>query len=106
MFPARLLALLVFSTSVAGRLADDIVHAFEGAVDCGGCHALLLPLQGLAYLGDSVFSDTIISVCKVLRVSPVLHENRYMFSFLHGSLKTRTFVKARSPNRLLSSHTT
>lgn len=62
------LAFLLFSTCAIGSLVDDIVYGIEGAVDCGGCHALLFPLQGLAYLGDSVFSDTIIAVCKVLRL--------------------------------------
>lgn len=77
------LAFLLFSTCAIGSLVDDIVYGIEGAVDCGGCHALLFPLQGLAYLGDSVFSDTIIAVCKVLRVSPVhIGEKQNMFGLL------------------------
>jgi sphingomyelin phosphodiesterase len=51
------------------NLVDDIVNAITGAVDCGSCHALLLPLAGLALIGDAAFSDTIIAVCKTLGVS-------------------------------------
>ncbi|KAK7026880.1 hypothetical protein VNI00_015422 [Paramarasmius palmivorus] len=40
-------------------LVDDIINALEGAVTCAGCHTLLLPLKGLALLGDSAFADTI-----------------------------------------------
>lgn len=76
MFSAKSwLALLMFSTCVFGTsnttLADDLVKSFEGAVDCSGCHALLLPLQFLAQLGDSVFTNTIIAICATLRVSAV-----------------------------------
>ncbi|KAF8066055.1 hypothetical protein FPV67DRAFT_1450641 [Lyophyllum atratum] len=48
-----LLAVLLFVCAAYGSLVDDIVNAIENAVDCGACHALLVPLQGLAVLGDS-----------------------------------------------------
>lgn len=49
-------------------LVDDIVDAIVDAVDCPSCHALLVPLKGVALLGDGAFSSTIIAVCKVLNV--------------------------------------
>ena len=71
MLAAKLLsALLLFGTCVFGSLVNDIVHALQNAVDCGGCHALLVPLQVLALLGDKVFSNTFISVCNTLHVGP------------------------------------
>ncbi|KAF9467960.1 sphingomyelin phosphodiesterase [Collybia nuda] len=62
------LALLLFFTCATCSLVDDIVDAIENAVDCGSCHALLVPLAGLALLGDSAFSSTITAVCKSLGV--------------------------------------
>ncbi|KAF5378767.1 hypothetical protein D9615_006955 [Tricholomella constricta] len=63
-----LLPLLLFVCFVHGGLVDDIVNAIVKAVDCGSCHALLVPLQGLAHLGDSAFSNTFIALCKHLKV--------------------------------------
>ncbi|RDB27900.1 putative sphingomyelin phosphodiesterase asm-3 [Hypsizygus marmoreus] len=64
-----LLALLLLcSCLVYGSLIDDILDAIEKAVDCGSCHALLLPLGGLALLGDSAFSGTVTAICKVLKI--------------------------------------
>ena len=73
-----LLALLSVSTFVVGSLVDDLVYGLDGAVDCSGCHALLWPLQGLAYLGDGVFSDTMIAICEVLHVSPVVAASKHI----------------------------
>lgn len=52
--------------SVYGSLIDDIVNAITQAVDCGSCHALLVPLKGLAALGNSPFSNTMAAVCKLI----------------------------------------
>lgn len=96
-----LLALLLSGTCVVGSLVDDLVYGLDGAVDCSGCHALLWPLQGLAYLGDGVFSDTIIAVCEVLRVSPdVLRQTKQIQTRAFGRLKTRMFVEAQSANKV------
>jgi len=54
--------------SVYGSLIDDIVNAITQAVDCDSCHALLVPLKGLAALGNSPFSNTMAAVCKVIGV--------------------------------------
>ncbi|XP_006463350.1 hypothetical protein AGABI2DRAFT_194192 [Agaricus bisporus var. bisporus H97] len=49
-------------------LVDDIVNAITHAVDCASCHALLLPLAGLALIGDGALTGTITAVCKALGV--------------------------------------
>jgi sphingomyelin phosphodiesterase len=64
-----LLPLVIFCTYVAGSLVNDIVDALQSAVNCAGCHALLVPLKGLAVLGDSAFTNTLVTVCKALDVS-------------------------------------
>ena len=84
MLAAKLLfALLLFSTCVLGNLVGDIIHALQSAVDCGGCHALLVPLQVLAHLGDKAFSDTLIGVCNALHVSPALREETKCSCLVH-----------------------
>jgi sphingomyelin phosphodiesterase len=65
-----LLVLLLFCKCVVGSVVDDMIHAFQSAVDCAGCHSLLAVLQGVAILGDSVFSNTLVGICETLRVSP------------------------------------
>lgn len=62
---------LPFCGGTSASLVDDIVDAITHAVDCGSCHALLVPIKGLAELGDSAFSSTIIAVCKTLGVGNV-----------------------------------
>ncbi|KAL9709442.1 hypothetical protein Ac2012v2_007177 [Leucoagaricus gongylophorus] len=52
--------------SVYGSLIDDLVNAITQAVDCDSCHALLVPLKGLADLGNSAFSDSMAAVCKAI----------------------------------------
>ncbi|KAF5357090.1 hypothetical protein D9756_006561 [Leucocoprinus leucothites] len=61
-----LLVALCASNSVHASLVDDIVNAITHAVDCTSCHALLVPLKGLAVLGDSAFSSTFTAVCNAL----------------------------------------
>lgn len=63
-----LVAALCYTRGTSASLVDDIVNAITNAVDCGSCHALLVPLAGLALLGNTAFSDTIIAVCKTLGV--------------------------------------
>ena len=60
--------LLVLASCTAGSLLDEVLTAFEHAVDCGSCHALLVPLKALALLGDSTFVDTLVTVCQTLKV--------------------------------------
>ncbi|TFK38175.1 Metallo-dependent phosphatase-like protein [Crucibulum laeve] len=62
------LVTLLFSLCVSASLVDDIISAIENAVDCASCHTLLVALQGLALLGDSIFDTTIITVCKTLKI--------------------------------------
>ena len=70
MFPSQLIStLLICVCVVRANLADDIVDAIANAVSCTACHALLVPLAGVAELGDSAFSDTFIEVCKIVGVS-------------------------------------
>ncbi|KAG6829815.1 hypothetical protein H0H87_010044 [Tephrocybe sp. NHM501043] len=64
----KALTLLLFSCAVRGSLVDDIVDAIVNAVSCASCHALLVPLQAVAVIGDSAFSDTFIAVCKIVHV--------------------------------------
>jgi hypothetical protein len=48
-----------------------------------------------------VFSDTIIAVCEVLRVSPdVLRQTKQIQTRAFGRLKTRMFVEAQSANKV------
>ncbi|GJF00288.1 sphingomyelin phosphodiesterase [Phanerochaete sordida] len=47
----------------AGDLLSDIENALANATDCASCHALLLPLQTLAHLGNAAFVDTIVALC-------------------------------------------
>ncbi|KAL0565392.1 hypothetical protein V5O48_016629 [Marasmius crinis-equi] len=67
---ARLLLLfaLGLSSSSNASLIDDLIQAFERAVTCGGCHALLVPLKGLAALGDKPFGDALATICSTLKL--------------------------------------
>uniref|UniRef100_A0A0W0GDV1 Calcineurin-like phosphoesterase domain-containing protein n=1 Tax=Moniliophthora roreri TaxID=221103 RepID=A0A0W0GDV1_MONRR len=67
-FLLLLVPLLQSFHQARASLIDDIIDALEGAVDCAGCHALLLPLKGLALLGDSAFSGTLNTVCTTLKL--------------------------------------
>lgn len=53
----------------SASLLDDILEAFEQAVDCVSCHSLLVSLQALADLGDTLFSDTLITICQTVKVN-------------------------------------
>ncbi|KAG6900286.1 hypothetical protein C0995_003956 [Termitomyces sp. Mi166 len=69
MFWLRTLSTLsLCACAVRANLVDDIVDAIESAVTCTACHALLVPMAGVAVLGDSAFSDTLIEVCKIVGV--------------------------------------
>lgn len=66
-------SLLCVFLLVAGSradLIDQIIAAFEAAVDCPSCLALLSPLQAFAGLGDDTFVAGFIEVCDALHVSP------------------------------------
>ena len=60
---------LIPSSCTARGLLVETLTAFENAVDCESCHALLVPLQALAVLGNSAFVDTIVALCETLKVS-------------------------------------
>ncbi|KAJ7717036.1 Metallo-dependent phosphatase-like protein [Mycena metata] len=65
----RVLFPLPILLSFASALKPDgLISAFKNAVDCDSCHALLVPLKGLAELGDSAFVKTMVEVCKVLKL--------------------------------------
>ncbi|KZP28597.1 sphingomyelin phosphodiesterase [Athelia psychrophila] len=58
---------LVLSSLTEASLIDEIIKAIEDAVDCTTCHALLIPLQVLAHLGDTAFVDTVTTICQTLK---------------------------------------
>lgn len=60
--------LLCLCAFVCGSLVDEIVSAIENAATCATCHALLVPLEGVALLGNSAFTDTFVEVCEALGV--------------------------------------
>ncbi|KAF9269660.1 sphingomyelin phosphodiesterase [Marasmius fiardii PR-910] len=67
--PLSLLLVLGSNTYLANAsLIDDIINALEQALTCGGCHALLVPLKGLALLGDTAFGEGFTTVCTTLKV--------------------------------------
>ena len=59
---------LIYATCVGVNLTGDIVKAVENAIDCVSCHALLVPIQFLAYFGDDLFSRTLIALCQIAKV--------------------------------------
>lgn len=63
---------LVLSSLTEASLVDEIIKAIEDAVDCTTCHALLIPLQVLAHLGDTAFVDTVTTICQTLKVCSLL----------------------------------
>jgi hypothetical protein len=65
---ATLTVFLTLGLFARASFVTTILDAIEHAVDCGSCHALVTVLQGLAILGDSVFSDVLVGVCKAVKV--------------------------------------
>ncbi|KII87717.1 hypothetical protein PLICRDRAFT_176497 [Plicaturopsis crispa FD-325 SS-3] len=63
---------ILFASSLLGLAAGSLLSALENAVDCASCHALLLPLQALAHLGNDAFVDTIVAVCQGFKQGPIL----------------------------------
>ncbi|KIM91286.1 hypothetical protein PILCRDRAFT_507 [Piloderma croceum F 1598] len=59
---------LLPSSCTARDLLAETLTAFENAVDCKSCHALLVPLKALAELGNSAFVDTIVTLCETLKL--------------------------------------
>lgn len=53
---------------VAGSLLSEIATGIENASDCASCHALLIPLQTLAHLGNDAFVDTMVTICDTFKV--------------------------------------
>ena len=67
--PLCFVALFALTHRVTGDLLSDIESALENATDCASCHALLVPLQKLAHMGNGAFVNTMVSVCQDLEVS-------------------------------------
>ncbi|KAF5311082.1 hypothetical protein D9619_007799 [Psilocybe cf. subviscida] len=67
MLSARFLSLLTLSLVAQASIVSDIVDAIEKAVDCASCHALVGVLQAPALLGDTIFSDALVEVCKTVK---------------------------------------
>lgn len=65
---------IVISAAALARagLVEDIVDAIQNTATCAGCHALFVPLKGLAHLGDRPFTRTFIAVCKAINVAGVI----------------------------------
>jgi len=63
------LFVFILASFASGSLVDDILRAFENAVDCVSCHALLVTLEGLVVFGDGVFVDVFTTICKDLKVT-------------------------------------
>lgn len=59
---------LTLGVAAYGSFVSDILDALEDAIDCPSCHGVLAVLEPLAYLGDSVFSNTLIAVCNAAKV--------------------------------------
>ncbi|KAJ7185376.1 sphingomyelin phosphodiesterase [Mycena filopes] len=62
------LIVLPFASALKFPQPDDLISGLKNAVDCDSCHALLVPLKGLAELGDSAFVKTLVTTCKVLKL--------------------------------------
>lgn len=63
------LLLVSFTAVTTANLIEDVANGLKNAVDCDSCHLLLIPLQGLAHLGDQIFVDSVDTVCKTFKVS-------------------------------------
>jgi hypothetical protein len=86
-------------TGAAGSILDDILAAFKHAVDCGSCHALLVPLKALAELGDSAFVDTIVTLCKTVKVRSYTLVMLVFVFYRDQSSKMTMSAKASWPNK-------
>src|SRR5260221_2136242 len=67
------LAWVLTVSVVIDGFVDDIHKALEKAVDCPTCHGILAVLVPLAFLGDSAFSNTLITICKAAKVTHPKH---------------------------------
>lgn len=67
--PSFVFVIALCLSFVNGDLLSDILTAIENAVDCASCHALVVPLQVLAHLGNSDFVSLITDICTDLGVS-------------------------------------
>lgn len=61
-----LLTSLVWASLANADLVDDIIDAIKNGATCAGCHSLLVPLRGVALLGDNTFSKLFVAICKGL----------------------------------------
>ncbi|KAF8954742.1 hypothetical protein BDZ97DRAFT_1927771 [Flammula alnicola] len=64
---ARFAVLLTFSLFVRASIVTEILDAIEQAVDCASCHTLVGVLKGVALLGNTIFSDALITVCETVK---------------------------------------
>ena len=68
------LLVLLCSTRSSGALVEEVIDGIGDAIDCVGCHALLVPAQFLSYFGDSVFSRVWIAICQITQVRSRPHK--------------------------------
>ncbi|KAF5392862.1 hypothetical protein D9757_000982 [Collybiopsis confluens] len=69
LFPTRYqLELESLKGSVSAQSGSDILKILEDIVDCTTCLAALVPLQGLALLGDDALSDPLAAVCDLAQL--------------------------------------
>lgn len=59
---------LVAAQTNESTVLGEVLTALEHAVDCTSCLALLGVLKGVAELGDSIFSNTFVTICDLLHV--------------------------------------
>jgi sphingomyelin phosphodiesterase len=91
---ARLSVFLTLGLFARASLITTILDAIENAVDCGSCHALLTVLQGVAILGDSVFSDVLVGVCEAVKVRHISVNKTFITTKVdQPRRRTTTFVK-------------
>lgn len=94
----RLLVILLCISCISGLFVEEFIDGFEDAIDCVGCHALLVPAQFLAYFGDSVFSRVWIAICQItgVRSCQLAMPSAYL---MLCRLRTPMFAKALYPRK-------
>jgi len=65
---ARFALIFSFFLACKASIVGDIIAALGKAVGCDSCHALLAVLKPVAFLGDTIFSDALVDVCKAVKV--------------------------------------
>ncbi|KAF9078769.1 Metallo-dependent phosphatase-like protein [Rhodocollybia butyracea] len=63
-----LIATLLLFSSQRANAQTNLTEVLESIVDCGACLLAIVPLQGLALLGDDIFSDAFVEVCDAAKL--------------------------------------